>query len=183
MSDSLLITGASHGFGKDAAPTLAAAEHRACATMRDVNVFGIQRVPRAAPSAMREVGSGMVINIDSILGRVTIALFGLHGATKHAIQAQLIRGIHVVPLQPGPYPANLYSMHLKPADSGREAEYGQVVGDRISASDGIALAESIEAKLTSGIGMDGPAMLKVRGEACWTTRLDARRSNEYRGVQ
>ena len=55
-----------------------------------------------------EKRSGLVINIGSILGRVTIPFFGLYGATKHAVEAltdtyryelsQL--GIDVVLIQP-----------------------------------------------------------------------------------
>src|ERR1700722_1268527 len=45
----------------------------------DVNVFGIHRVIRATLPTMRKKQSGLIINIGSILGRVTIPFFGLYG--------------------------------------------------------------------------------------------------------
>ena len=102
--------------------------------MFEVNVFGIQRVLRAALPAMQRKRSGLVVNIGSILGRVTIPFFGLYGATKHAVEAltdtyryelsQL--GIDVVLIQPGPYPTKLYTSIQKPSDTGRAANYGDV---------------------------------------------------------
>jgi NAD(P)-dependent dehydrogenase (short-subunit alcohol dehydrogenase family) len=207
MSQTVLVTGTSNGFGADIATTLAAAGHRVFATMREmnerhreaasalrakgietleldvtdnasvdaafeslfektggtldvlvnnagiaaggisetftpeqlrdmfeVNVFGIQRVLRAALPAMQKKKSGLIINIGSILGRVTIPFFGLYGATKHAVEAltdtyryelsQL--GIDVVLIQPGPYPTKLYTSIQKPSDTGRAANYGDL---------------------------------------------------------
>ncbi len=207
MQKTILITGTSNGFGKDAALTLAAAGHRVFATMRDatgrnreaaaelrakgidvveldvkqdssvdaafatvlaktggkldvlvnnaglmiqgisetitpeqtrdmfdVNVFGIQRTVRAALPAMRKAQAGLVVNIGSILGRVTIPFVGLYGASKHAVEAMTESyryelsqlGIDVVLVQPSAYPTNLYSAHQNPADAGREPEYGEV---------------------------------------------------------
>jgi NAD(P)-dependent dehydrogenase (short-subunit alcohol dehydrogenase family) len=207
MSQTVLVTGTSNGFGADIATTIAAAGHRVFATMREmnerhreaasalrakgietleldvtdnasvdaafeslfektggtldvlvnnagiaaggisetftpeqlrdmfeVNVFGIQRVLRAALPAMQKKKSGLIINIGSILGRVTIPFFGLYGATKHAVEAltdtyryelsQL--GIDVVLIQPGPYPTKLYTSIQKPSDTGRAANYGDL---------------------------------------------------------
>jgi NADP-dependent 3-hydroxy acid dehydrogenase YdfG len=202
----ILITGASSGFGEDTALTLASVGHRVFATMRavngkhsnkakelrskgieviemevqddasvdaafkalfqktggkldviinnagqmvqgiseaitieqtrdmfDVNVVGIQRVMRAALPQLRRNKSGLIINVGSILGRVTIPFLGLYGATKFAVDAvtesyryelsQL--GIDVVLLQPSAYPTGLYG-HVNASDNGREKEYGSV---------------------------------------------------------
>ncbi|PXA86944.1 oxidoreductase [Nostoc sp. 3335mG] len=207
MSKTILITGASNGFGKDAAKTLAAAGHRVFATMRDmqagehdaardfrsagietidldvtddasveaafrevahktggtldvlvnnagmafgglsetftpdqvramfeVNVFGLQRMLRSALPLMRNKGSGLVINVGSILGRLTIPFFGIYCASKHAVEAltdsyryelsQL--GIDVVLVQPGPYPTNLYANMQQGADAGRADAYAEI---------------------------------------------------------
>ena len=207
MQKTILITGTSNGFGKDAALTLASAGHHVFATMRDVadrnraaaeelrakgitvveldvrqdasvaaafdavfektggkldvlvnnaglmiqgisetitadqtremfdvNVFGIQRTTRAALPAMRRARAGLIVNIGSILGRVTIPFVGLYGATKHAVEAMTESyryelsqlGVDVVLVQPSAYPTNLYSAHQAPADASREPEYGEV---------------------------------------------------------
>jgi NAD(P)-dependent dehydrogenase (short-subunit alcohol dehydrogenase family) len=102
--------------------------------MFEVNVFGIQRVTRAALPEMRKRKSGLIVNIGSILGRVTIPFIGLYGASKHAVEAltegyryELCQlGIDVVLVQPSAYPTGLYSATQAPADGGRAAEYGGV---------------------------------------------------------
>ena len=226
MSKSILITGTSNGFGKDAAITLAAAGHNVFATMRgvngrnnaaadelrakriavfeldvtndasvnsafqelraaiggtldvlinnaglfalgvsetftpqqvsemfDVNVIGIHRVTRAALPDMRKNKAGLIVNIGSILGRVTIPFMGLYGGTKFAVDAitesyrfelsQL--GIDVVLVQPSAYPTNLYSAHQEAADASRATEYGdvaQVPGELLKVLTGVFTGEN-----------------------------------------
>jgi NADP-dependent 3-hydroxy acid dehydrogenase YdfG len=102
--------------------------------MFEVNVFGVQRVMRAALPEMRKAKSGLIINIGSILGRVTIPFFGLYGASKHAVEAMTDSyryelsqlGIDVVLIQPGPYPTKLYTSIQQPSDAGRADSYGDV---------------------------------------------------------
>lgn len=100
----------------------------------DVNIVGIQRVLRATLPTFRAQHSGLVINIGSILGRVTLPFFGLYGASKAAIEAltdsyryelsQL--GVDVVLIQPSAYPTNMYAAAQQPVDSDRASEYGNV---------------------------------------------------------
>jgi len=102
--------------------------------MFDVNVFGVQRVTRAALPSMHRARSGLVINIGSILGRVTLPFFALYGASKHAVEALTEgyryelsqQGIDVVLVQPGPYPTKLYTSIQRPTDIGRADNYGEV---------------------------------------------------------
>lgn len=102
--------------------------------MFEVNVFGIQRVTRAALPVMRKDKAGLIINIGSILGRVTIPFMGLYGATKHAVEAMTESyryelsqlGIDVVLVQPSAYPTKLYTSEQKAADAPRAKEYGEV---------------------------------------------------------
>lgn len=207
MSKTVLITGTSAGFGKDAAETLAEAGHHVFATMRDVsgrsraaaeelrsrgidvleldvtndasvdaafkalskktggkldvlinnaglyvaglsetytpeqvrdmfdvNIFGIQRVMRAALPEMRKKKSGLIINMGSILGRVTIPFVGLYGASKHAVEAMTESyryelsqlGIDVVLVQPSAYPTKLYAATQQASDASRAEEYGDI---------------------------------------------------------
>lgn len=53
----------------------------------DVNVFGVQRVNRAVLPAMRERGSGLLLQISSLLGRIAIPFYGPYNASKWAVEA------------------------------------------------------------------------------------------------
>jgi NADP-dependent 3-hydroxy acid dehydrogenase YdfG len=206
MSKTILITGASTGFGRDTAETLAKAGHTVYASMRDpngknknhadelskqgikvvdldvtsdasvdkavsevlksagkidvlvnnagimsagvteaftadqatflfnTNVIGILRTSRAVLPSMREKHDGLIINVGSILGRVTFPFFGIYGASKFAVEAltdslryevsQL--GVDVTLVEPSAYPTNLYPNLQLPADGGRGEAYGEV---------------------------------------------------------
>lgn len=100
----------------------------------EVNVFGVQRVIRATLPVLRAKRSGLIINVGSILGRVTIPFFGLYGASKYAVEAlsdsyryelsQL--GVDVVLVQPSAYPTNMYAAAQQPADGATATAYGEV---------------------------------------------------------
>ncbi len=206
MSKTVLITGASTGFGRETAETLTRAGHRVFASMRDphgrnrehadalrtlgaevveldvtdtgsveqavatvvakagridvlvnnagvatagiseaftaeqatalfdVNVFGLHRVTRAVLPTLRRQQDGLIINIGSVVGRVTFPFFGLYGASKFAVEAltdsyryelsQL--GVDVALVQPSAYPTQVWGGATPPADTARVAEYGEV---------------------------------------------------------
>src|ERR1700752_3164324 len=100
----------------------------------EVNVFGVQRVIRATLPVLRKKRSGLVINVGSILGRVTLPFFGLYGASKYAVEAmsdsyryelsQL--GVDVVLVQPSAYPTNMYAAAQQPADGALARSYGEI---------------------------------------------------------
>src|SRR6266436_1931108 len=206
MSKTILITGASSGFGRDTAETLRRAGHTVYASMRgaqgknheaaealrklgietveldvsddasveagvknvlakagkfdvlvnnagigsagvteaftaeqakvifDTNVIGLLRVTRAVFPSMREKRDGLIINIGSILGRVTFPFLGIYGASKFAVEAltdslrlevsQL--GVEVVAVQPSGYPTNFFANIQTPAGSEVTESYGEV---------------------------------------------------------
>src|SRR5215472_3143097 len=206
MSKTILITGASTGFGRDTAETLARAGHTVFASMRDpqgknrdhaqalskqgiqvgeldvssdtsvdqavkevlararridvlvnnagvasagvteaftpdqakvvfnTNVVGLLRTIRSVLPAMRKQHDGLIINIGSILGRVTFPFFGIYGASKFAVEAltESLRyevsqlGVEVVLVQPSAYPTAMYSNIQQPADLDRAGAYGAV---------------------------------------------------------
>jgi len=208
MSKTILITGASGGFGSDSARTLAAEGHRVFAGIRnikdsaaaetvkkfaaagvetveidvtndasvdaafksissktngkldvlinnagvffagitetfspdqlkrmfEVNVFGMHRVTRAALPLLRQSNEGLLVNIGSILGRLTIPFVGLYCASKHAVEAMTESyryelsqlGIDVVLVQPGPFGTALYATPQQPANPERLEAYGEV---------------------------------------------------------
>ena len=100
----------------------------------DVNVIGLHRVTRAVLPELRRHNDGLIINIGSIVGRVTFPFFALYGASKFAVEAltdglryevsQL--GIDVALVQPSAYPTQMYASATMPADVARVAEYGAV---------------------------------------------------------
>ena len=100
----------------------------------EVNVFGVQRVLRATLPVLRAKRRGLVINVGSILGRITLPFFGLYGASKYAVEAmsdsyryelsQL--GVEVVLVQPSAYPTNMYAAAQQPADEELRTTYGEV---------------------------------------------------------
>jgi len=91
----------------------------------DTNVVGLLRTSRSVLPAMRRQGDGLIINIGSILGRVTFPFFGIYGASKFAVEAltdslryevsQL--SVDVVLVQPSAFPTPMYTTIQQPADS------------------------------------------------------------------
>jgi len=100
----------------------------------DTNVIGLLRVTRAVLPAMRQKRDGLIINVGSILGRVTFPFFGIYGASKMAVEAPTdsLRlevsqfGIEVVEVQPSAYPINMYATIQMPAGADITASYGDV---------------------------------------------------------
>ena len=99
----------------------------------EVNVFGVQRVMRATLPVLRTKRAGLVINVGSILGRVTLPFFGLYGASKYAVEAMTDSyryelselGVDVVLVQPSAYPTNMYAAAQKPANGELAKSYGE----------------------------------------------------------
>src|SRR5260221_11428112 len=100
----------------------------------DTIVIGLLRVTRAVLPSMREKRDGLIINIGSILGRVTFPFFGIYGASKFAGEAltDSLRyevsqvGIEVALAQPSAYPTRMYANVQQPADTDRTTAYGAV---------------------------------------------------------
>ena len=75
----------------------------------DVNLWGLISCTQAVLPYMRKERSGTIINISSVVGKVTMPLFGFYSASKHAVEAisdatrQEIKsfGIKLAIIQPG----------------------------------------------------------------------------------
>lgn len=103
----------------------------------DTNVFGVMRVNRAALPQMRAQGSGLLLQVGSVVGRIAFPFVGLYGATKFAIEGltESYRyelaplGIDAVVVEPGTYPTNISVNRRGPADAERVAPYGAAMTD------------------------------------------------------
>ncbi|CAM2010212.1 oxidoreductase [Acanthopleuribacter pedis] len=75
----------------------------------EVNVFGLMRLTQLVLPAMRAAGSGTIMNISSMGGRIWMPIGGWYHATKHALEvlSDALRvevqpfGVKVVVIQPG----------------------------------------------------------------------------------
>jgi NADP-dependent 3-hydroxy acid dehydrogenase YdfG len=52
----------------------------------DTNVFGVLRMIQAVLPGMRRHGSGLIVNLSSILGLIPAPFMGVYASTKHALE-------------------------------------------------------------------------------------------------
>ncbi|PWJ90936.1 NADP-dependent 3-hydroxy acid dehydrogenase YdfG [Mesorhizobium loti] len=99
-----------------------------------VNFFGAVRADRAVLPHMRAAGSGVLIHVTSLMGRVIVPFFGVYSASKFALEAlaEAYRyelssfGVDSVIVEPGPFPSNLLPSSPAPSDEQVLATYGAV---------------------------------------------------------
>ena len=97
----------------------------------ETNVFSVLRVNRAVLPQMREQGSGLLLQIGSIAGRLAFPFLGLYGATKFALEGltESYRyelapfGIDAAIIEPGTYPTTISANRQTAADAERFALY------------------------------------------------------------
>src|SRR5207253_9466099 len=96
------------GFGQSGA--IEAVPIDAVRRQFETNVFGYVRCAQAVLPGMRAAGSGRIINVSSVAGRVVMPGSGVYSGSKFAIEAlsDALRfevggfGIKVVVIEPGP---------------------------------------------------------------------------------
>ena len=101
----------------------------------DVNVFGVQRVNRAALPFLRNQGSGLLIHVSSLLGRIAIPFYGPYNASKWALEAlaQNYRvelsgfGVDSCLVEPGGFATEFMSSLMKPSDTSQNDSYGDMI--------------------------------------------------------
>ncbi len=97
----------------------------------ETNVFSVLRVNRAVLPQMRKQGSGLLLQIGSIVGRLGMPYLGLYGATKFALEGltESYRyelapfGIDAAILEPGTFPTTISANRQVAADTERFALY------------------------------------------------------------
>ncbi len=98
----------------------------------EVNVFGTHRVTRTVAPVMRKTAKGLIVNISSLLGRITVPFYGPYNATKWALEGltenyrtELSQsGIEVCIVEPGGYPTTFIDNLIRPSDKERAKAYG-----------------------------------------------------------
>ncbi len=101
----------------------------------ETNVFSVLRVNRAALPHMRKQGSGLLLQIGSIVGRLAFPFLGLYGATKFALEGltESYRyelapfGIDAAIIEPGTYPTPISAKRQIAADTERAALYQDAI--------------------------------------------------------
>lgn len=107
----------------------------------DANVFGLFAMTRAVLPAMREQGSGHILNITSLAGFAGFAGSGYYAATKHAVEgfsdALAIEGkplgIKVTCVEPGPFRTDWAGRSLRQTPNRIEA-YAATAGARLKST-------------------------------------------------
>ena len=100
----------------------------------EVNVFGVQRVNRAALPHLRAQGSGLLIHVSSLLGRFVLPFFGPYNASKWALEAMAENyrvelsafGVDSVIVEPGGYGTDFMANCFRPSDTSRRETYGEM---------------------------------------------------------
>lgn len=101
----------------------------------DVNLVGAFRVTRAALPGMRGRGSGLILQVSSLSGRMALPGDGLYSSSKWGLEglSESLRlelgplGIDVVIMEPGPF-ATSFGPNIQPGTApGMEQAYGHVV--------------------------------------------------------
>jgi NAD(P)-dependent dehydrogenase (short-subunit alcohol dehydrogenase family) len=106
----------------------------------DTNVFGVWRVNRAALPHMRKQGSGLLLQIGSVVGRLAFPFLGLYGATKFALEGltESYRyelapfGIDAAIIEPGTFPTAISAKRQIAADTERFAHYKTALDEFLS---------------------------------------------------
>jgi NAD(P)-dependent dehydrogenase (short-subunit alcohol dehydrogenase family) len=101
----------------------------------DINVFGVQRVNRAALPHFRRQGSGLLVHVSSILGRIALPFYGPYNASKWALEALAENyrlelsgfGVDSCLVEPGGFPTGFMRNLIMPADTSQNDSYGEMV--------------------------------------------------------
>lgn len=99
----------------------------------DINVIGVHRMIRAVSPSLRAQGKGLIVNVSSLLGRITMPFYGPYTATKYAVEAlsetyrvELSQfGVDVVLVEPGGFKTSWIGNLVQPEDRGSIENYGQ----------------------------------------------------------
>jgi NAD(P)-dependent dehydrogenase (short-subunit alcohol dehydrogenase family) len=97
----------------------------------ETNLFGVLRVCRAALPLLRAQRSGLIVNVSSLGGLVTIPFQGFYSASKYALESMSdamrmeLRpfGVHVVLIEPGDFKTGFTDSRIFSAEAGEGSVY------------------------------------------------------------
>ena len=160
------------------------ASHEVIRQQFDVNVFGLIEVTKAVLPGMRAQGSGIIVNLSSIGGKVTFPFCTLYHATKFAVEGLTESlqyelnpfGIRTKIVEPGGYKTDFAgrSMGFYGAGGieGYQQPYDRFVGNLVHwpmSENAGEVAEAIYAAATDGseklrypVGQDAVPLLESR---------------------
>lgn len=98
----------------------------------NVNVLGVHRVTKGILPSMRKNGSGLIINVSSVMGRIVIPFATAYTASKYALEGytESLRyelksmGIDVASVEPGGFGTNFFGNMVGPEDKEAVESYG-----------------------------------------------------------
>ena len=99
----------------------------------ETNFFGVLRVCRAALPILRSQQSGLIVNVSSLGGLVTIPYQGFYSASKYALESMSdslrmeLRpfGIHVALIEPGDFKTGFTESRIFSSEAGNDSVYAE----------------------------------------------------------
>lgn len=134
----------------------------------EVNVFGALRLIREVLPGMREKGAGTIVNVASVLGRVSFPFCGIYCASKYAVEgfSDALRmevkpfGVRVVLIEPGWIQSNFFDTAVELSDERWSSESAY--------AEALQAAEASQGKLKTweGVPQDVATVVVDAIEAC-----------------
>ncbi len=132
----------------------------------DTNFFGAHRVCRAVLPVLRQQGTGLLVNVSSIGGLVTIPFQGFYSASKYALESMsdALRmelapfGVKVVLIEPGDFRTDFTGSRVFSAESRSDSAYAArcsaavrvMEDDERNGADPQRLAEFLQSQIGGG---------------------------------
>jgi NAD(P)-dependent dehydrogenase (short-subunit alcohol dehydrogenase family) len=138
----------------------------------ETNVFGLMRVTRAAIPVMRRQGSGTLVQVSSMGGRVTFPLYSIYHATKWAVEgfseslAFELRpfGVRVRLVEPGAIRTDFYGRSREQVASPAGGSYEEFV----ARCEGISMSAGRQA--VSGPEVVADTIVRAITDRSWRLR-------------
>lgn len=155
----------------------------------DTNVFGLMRVTRAFLPVMRKAGQGMILNLSSMGGVITLPMLSLYHASKFAVEGfteslsyeLTSQNIQVKLIEPGSATTNFAGRSMTVSDASGLTDYDAFVKNYTETRESYLSAERSSAddiaKAIYTAATDGKAQLRYVVGADAQAHIDYRQKN------